>query len=93
MSALLESVPYHQPKLHEQVDGIVQRRLAHPEVVSLHLGPQLFQGEMSVDMVNGIEYGITLGSLSTLVLLQVGCQRLPCSLQYGIFHLILLWLF
>ncbi len=71
LRTLLKGVPHHQPYLHEQVDGIVESGLAHPEVVSLHFGPQLFQGEMSVDMIYGIEYGIAFWGFSALVLLQI----------------------
>ena len=85
---LLEIMPDNQSQLHEEVDGIVECCPADPEEILLHLGAEFLQCEMPVNVVYGIEYGISLRGFPAIVLLQVVGQCEPYSLQNIVIHLI-----
>lgn len=69
--ALLEIMPDNDSQLEEQVDGIIEGRTAHPEVVLLHPRSQFLQGKMPIHLIYSLKNGKPLRCLPEMVFLQI----------------------
>ena len=66
--------------IEQQFDGVVEGGPADAEMLFVeHLLVQGFHVEMSLDGVDGVEYGVSFGSLTMSVDTQIFCKYLSYS--------------
>ena len=79
--APLEAMPDNQPKLDKQVQRIIERGPAHPEVIVLNEAvAEFFEGEMAFRLIDGFEDGIAFWRLAMIVHLKVTVENPQNSL-------------
>lgn len=72
----LESVSYDEPQLQEEIDSVVEGGATDGEVVvAYQLVAQVVKREMSVNVINSLQDGISLWGLAMIVHLKIAVEN------------------
>ena len=83
----LQSVFDDEPKGDEQIQRVVERSAAYPEIVAQQFLAEFIQREMTPEAICRIKNSITLRRFTQVVGFQIRSQHLCDGCLYAIFHL------